>query len=125
MHQGPLLTCRVQLNDKPDIIVSTPSRLVTLLQSGTVSLKNLCFLTIDEADLLLSYGHKDDLSRIMDPAMNWVPKLGMQGCLMSATLSEEVDGVKGLILRNPVSHSFDHVVIVIPIRLAAQSESVY
>ena len=37
----------------------------------------------------------------MDPAMGFVPKLGVQGCLMSATLSEDVEGVKGLVLRNP------------------------
>ncbi|KAK4686040.1 ATP-dependent RNA helicase DDX56/DBP9, partial [Tremellales sp. Uapishka_1] len=92
---------RVLLNDNPDIVLSTPSKLLSLLQSKTVDLKNLVFLAIDEADLLLSYGHKDDLMRIMDPAMGWIPKLGVQGCLMSATLSEEVEGVKGLVLRNP------------------------
>jgi ATP-dependent RNA helicase DDX56/DBP9 len=90
------------LNDNPDIIVSTPSRLVQLLQNSSVSLTNLSFLAIDEADLLLSYGHKDDLTRIVDPASGWVPRLGVQGCLMSATLGEEVEGVKGLVLRNPV-----------------------
>lgn len=90
------------LNDNPDFIISTPSRLVQLLQNNSVSLSNLAFLAIDEADLLLSYGHKDDLTRIVDPASGWVPKLGVQGCLMSATLGEEVEGVKGLVLRNPV-----------------------
>lgn len=91
------------MNDNPDVVVATPSKLLMLLQSKTVDLTRLAFLAIDEADLLMSYGHKDDLTRIMDPAMGYVPKLGVQGCLMSATLSEEVDGVKGLVLRNPVS----------------------
>lgn len=89
------------LNDNPDVIVATPSKLLALLQSKSVDLTRLAFLAIDEADLLLSYGHKDDLTRIMDPAMGFVPKLGVQGCLMSATLSEEIDSVKGLVLRNP------------------------
>ncbi|WOO76722.1 ATP-dependent RNA helicase DBP9 [Vanrija pseudolonga] len=92
---------RVLLNDNPDIVVATPTKLLSLLQSKSIDLSHLAFLAIDEADLLLSYGHKDDLNRIMDPAMGYVPKLGVQGCLMSATLSEEVEGVKGLILRNP------------------------
>lgn len=91
----------VLLNDNPDVIVATPTKLLQLLQDKSVDLSHLCFLAIDEADLLLSYGHKDDLSRIMDPAMNYVPKLGVQGCLMSATLSEEINSVKGLVLRNP------------------------
>lgn len=89
------------LNDNPDVVVATPSKLLQLLQAKSVDLSNLCFLAIDEADLLLSYGHKDDLTRIMDPAMNYVPKLGVQGCLMSATLSEDINNVKGLMLRNP------------------------
>lgn len=93
---------RVLLNDNPDIILSTPSKLLSLLQAKSLSLGRLVFLAIDEADLLMSYGHKDDLTRIMDPAMGWIPRLGVQGCLMSATLSEEVEGVKGMVLRNPV-----------------------
>ena len=90
------------LNDNPDILISTPSRLLTLLQSKTVDLAHLSFLAIDEADLLLSYGHKEDLERIMDAANGFVPRLGVQGCLVSATLSEDVESVKGLVLRNPV-----------------------
>jgi ATP-dependent RNA helicase DDX56/DBP9 len=97
------LIYRLLLNDKPDIVIATPSRLLQLLQSSSVDLKNLSFLAIDEADLLLSYGHKDDLTKIMDPSSGWIPKLGVQGCLMSATLGEDVEGVKGMILRNPVS----------------------
>lgn len=81
--------------------MATPTKLLALLQSKSIDLAHLAFLAIDEADLLLSYGHKDDLTRIMDPAMGFVPKLGVQGCLMSATLSEDVEGVKGLVLRNP------------------------
>ncbi|WVO16876.1 ATP-dependent RNA helicase DBP9 [Cryptococcus depauperatus] len=92
---------RVLLNDKPDIVISTPTKLLSLLQSKTLLLSQLSFLAIDEADLLLSYGLKDDLTRIMDPTSSWLPKLGVQGCLMSATLSEDVEGVKGLVLRNP------------------------
>ncbi|KAK8866093.1 ATP-dependent RNA helicase DBP9 [Kwoniella newhampshirensis] len=92
---------RVLLNDNPDIVISTPTKLLSLLQAKSVVLAQLCFLAIDEADLLLSYGFKDDLTRIMDPTSGWVPKLGVQGCLMSATLSEDIEGVKGLVLRNP------------------------
>ncbi|OCF37636.1 ATP-dependent RNA helicase DBP9 [Kwoniella heveanensis BCC8398] len=92
---------RVLLNDNPDVIISTPTKLLSLLQSKTIFLTQLAFLAIDEADLLLSYGFKDDLTRIMDPTSGWIPRLGVQGCLMSATLSEDIEGVKGLVLRNP------------------------
>ncbi|ORY29349.1 P-loop containing nucleoside triphosphate hydrolase protein [Naematelia encephala] len=91
---------RVLLDDLPDIIVSTPTPLLANLQNKSIDLSSLSFLAIDEADLLLSYGHKDDLVRIMDPGSGFVPRLGVQGCLMSATL-EGVESVKGLVLRNP------------------------
>lgn len=93
------------LNDKPDIVISTPTKLLSLLLSRSLSLSQLSLLAIDEADLLLSYGFKDDLTRIMDPTSGWIPKLGVQGCLMSATLSDDVEGIKGLVLRNPVSNT--------------------
>jgi ATP-dependent RNA helicase DDX56/DBP9 len=67
----------------------------------------LIFVAIDEADLLLSYGLKEDLEQIFEPTNNFVPSSGIQGCLMSATLSEDVEGVKGLILRNPVRKDID------------------
>jgi ATP-dependent RNA helicase DDX56/DBP9 len=97
------LMSRSLQGEAPDVIISTPTKLLALLENKSVDLSHLCFLAVDEADLLLSYGHKDDLTRLMDPASGWMPKLGVQGCLMSATLSEDVEGVKGLVLRNPVS----------------------
>lgn len=100
---SPRLILRVLLNDNPDILISTPSRLLSLLQAKTVNLDHLAFLAIDEADLLMSYGHKEDLEKIMDKAAGYVPRHGVQGCLVSATLSDDVEGVKGLVLRNPVS----------------------
>lgn len=99
------------LNDKPDIVISTPTKLLSLLQSKSLSLSQLSFLAIDEADLLLSYGFKDDLTRIMDPTSGWIPKLGVQGCLMSATLSDDVEGIKGLVLRNPVNNTLQSSVL--------------
>lgn len=98
-------TTRSLKSEAPDVLIATPTKLLVLLEAKTIDLTNLRFLAIDEADLLLSYGHKDDLTRLMDPSTGWMPKLGVQGCLMSATLSEDIEGVKGLVLRNPVSHA--------------------
>lgn len=96
-----LTNVRILLNENPDIIISTPSRLLSLLQSKSVNLAYLALIAVDEADLLLSYGHKEDLQGILDPVSGHVPR-GVQGCLVSATLSEDVEGIKGLILHNPV-----------------------
>ena len=115
------------LNDIPDILVATPSKCLSLLQakvdSGgnfppfrkrlidsyisldhqTISLPSLSLLIIDEADLILSYGHSADVQRLLDPSQGYVPRVGVQGVLMSATMTNDVQALKGLALRNPVS----------------------
>lgn len=63
-----------------------------------MSLDQLKHLVIDEADLVLSYGYEDDI-KALEKA---VPR-GVQTMLMSATLTSEVDTLKGLFCRNPVT----------------------
>ena len=114
------------LNDIPDILVATPSKCLSLLQAKvdpgdnfpsfhkrltdsyisldqTISLPSLSLLIIDEADLILSYGHSADVQRLLDPSQGYVPRVGVQGVLMSATMTNDVQALKGLALRNPVS----------------------
>ena len=88
------------LSDKPDIVIATPSRALALLQSKILSLSLLESLVIDEADLILSYGHDEDVRQIFSGG--YLPKV-FQSFLMSATMTEDVELLKGLILRNPVS----------------------
>ena len=97
-----LLKCflkRLLLSDKPDIVIATPSRALALLQSKAISLSSLESLVIDEADLILSYGHDEDVRQIFNGA--YLPKV-YQSFLMSATMTEDVEMLKGLALRNPV-----------------------
>ena len=54
---------------------------------------------IDEADLILSYGHDEDVRQIFSGG--YLPKV-YQSFLMSATMTEDVELLKGLALRNPV-----------------------
>jgi len=90
------------LADKPDIVISTPSRSLALLQSKALSLTSLETLVIDEADLILSYGHDEDVRQIFNGG--YLPKV-YQSYLMSATMTEDVAMLKGLALRNPVSRA--------------------
>ena len=53
-----------RLQSKPDIVISTPARLVQLLRSGTVDLSGVKTLVIDEADLVLSFGYTEDVHTI-------------------------------------------------------------
>lgn len=96
---------RSLLAEAPDIVIATPARASLYLQSSSFSVENLAHLVIDEADLILSYGHDDDLQVIAEA----VPK-GVQTVLMSATLSTEVDTLKGLFCRNPAVLNFQETV---------------
>ncbi|KAL4936716.1 hypothetical protein BDV06DRAFT_227637 [Aspergillus oleicola] len=85
------------LADYPDIVVSTPARVIANLGTSALSLENLTHFVIDEADLVLSYGYEKDIQALSKA----IPR-GVQTFLMSATLTAEVDTLKGLFCRNPV-----------------------
>ncbi|CAK7220724.1 ATP-dependent DNA/RNA helicase [Sporothrix eucalyptigena] len=85
------------LSNLPDIVVSTPARAWHAITNGFMSLKDLTHLVLDEADLVLSYGYNEDLEQISAS----LPK-GIQAILMSATLSTEVETLKGMLCRNPI-----------------------
>ncbi|THU86224.1 DEAD-domain-containing protein [Dendrothele bispora CBS 962.96] len=86
------------LAERPDIVVATPSRALSSLQSKTLIVSSLDSLVIDEADLILSYGHDDDIRQIFSGP--YLPKV-YQSFLMSATMTEDVELLKGLTLRSP------------------------
>ncbi|KIK82843.1 hypothetical protein PAXRUDRAFT_832130 [Paxillus rubicundulus Ve08.2h10] len=90
---------RTLLADNPDIVIATPSRALGLLHSKTLNLSFIESLVIDEADLILSYGHDEDVRQIFSGG--YLPKV-YQSFLMSATMTDDVEALKGLALRNPV-----------------------
>ncbi|KXJ94636.1 putative ATP dependent RNA helicase [Microdochium bolleyi] len=87
---------RTLLSASPDIVVATPARAWQNIKSSALSLEQLTHLVLDEADLVLSYGYDDDLRSVSSA----LPK-GVQTVLMSATLTTEIDTLKGLFCRNP------------------------
>ncbi|KAI9323236.1 P-loop containing nucleoside triphosphate hydrolase protein [Dichotomocladium elegans] len=85
------------LAEKPDIIVSTPSKVVLHLEAKNMDLhESLETLVIDEADLVLSFGYDQDLRKILP----YLPKI-YQSFLMSATFNKDVEDMKQLVLRKP------------------------
>lgn len=87
--------------EKPDIIISTPSRMVLHYEAHHFPnmRQHLKFLVVDEADLMFSFGFEKDLQNVFETC---VPKIGCQAFLMSATLNPDVQALKKLILHNPV-----------------------
>lgn len=81
-----------------------------LTYQQTLVLSSLESLVIDEADLILSYGHDEDVRQIF--GAGYLPTI-YQSFLMSATMTDDVDTLKGLTLRNPVG-SYLHSPITRP-----------
>lgn len=81
------------LINKPEIIISTPSKLIQTLDKNSklINLSKVKNLTIDEIDLMLSYGYKEDIMKLA----NYLPiKKNLQVFLMSATLNDELNDIK-------------------------------
>lgn len=96
---------KLLLSEKPDIVVATPSRALASLQSGDLTLPSLLALVIDEADLIFSYGHDTEVKAILGEG--FLPRT-YQTFLMSATLSDDIETLKGLVLKNPAVLRLEH-----------------
>ncbi|KAL8939607.1 MAG: hypothetical protein Q9211_002659 [Gyalolechia sp. 1 TL-2023] len=85
--------------NSPNLLISTPGRLLELLSSPHVHCPQSSFevLVLDEADRLLDLGFKEDLQKILGR----LPKQRRTG-LFSASVSEAVDQIVRVGLRNPV-----------------------
>ncbi len=90
-------TQRLSVEQKVDVLVATPGRLFDLAMNGSLKLKNIKKLVIDEVDEMLNLGFRTQLKNILEllPAKR-------QNLLFSATLTEEVDNLMQLYFTNPV-----------------------
>jgi ATP-dependent RNA helicase RhlE len=80
-----------------NVLVATPGRLLELVESNSVHLTTIDILVLDEADKMLNLGFKEEVDRILA----LLPKR-RQNLLFSATLSEDVNNINQLVLRDPV-----------------------
>ncbi|MBU2918776.1 ATP-dependent RNA helicase DbpA [Psychrosphaera sp. F3M07] len=79
------------------IIVGTPGRILDHLDRGRLNLDNLNTLVLDEADKMLEMGFQDAVDAIIDLA----PK-NRQSLLFSATFPDQIKGIAGKLLKDPV-----------------------
>jgi ATP-dependent RNA helicase RhlE len=80
-----------------DILVATPGRLLELAMNGTLKLKSIKKLIIDEVDEMLNLGFRVALSTLLDLLP---PK--RQNLLFSATITPEVEELALSYFSNPV-----------------------
>ncbi len=79
-----------------DILVATPGRLLDLIGQGFISLKNIEYSVLDEADQMLDMGFIHDIRRIIE----LLPKK-RQSLFFSATMPSAIVRLSEKILGNP------------------------
>lgn len=79
------------------ILVATPGRLLDLVESKAVQLSEIDSLVLDEADKMLNLGFKEEMNKIFA----LLPKK-RQNLLFSATLSDDLDNIKQVLLNDPL-----------------------
>ncbi len=87
---------RRALMEGAEVVVATPGRLISLLNSGMVDFKHLQHLILDEADRMLDMGFYNDIMRIV----GYLPEK-KQSLLFSATMPTKIRQLASKILNNP------------------------
>ncbi len=80
-----------------DILVATPGRLLDLMGQGFVSLTDLQFFVLDEADRMLDMGFIHDVRKVLRE----LPPV-RQSLLFSATMPPDIEALAMTFLRSPV-----------------------
>ncbi len=84
------------IQNKVDIVIATPGRLIAHLTSGILKLDHIKYLILDEADRMLDMGFMADIMRIIRD----IPK-ERQTLLFSATMPGPIRKLANSILRQP------------------------
>ncbi len=83
-------------NKGADVIIATPGRMISHLINSKISLDNIEYLVLDEADRMLDMGFYDDIMKIS----KYLPKK-RQTLLFSATMPPKIRTLAKQILNNP------------------------
>jgi ATP-dependent RNA helicase RhlE len=84
------------IQNKVDILIATPGRLIAHLTSGVLKLDHIKYLILDEADRMLDMGFMGDIMRIIRD----IP-VHRQTLLFSATMPGPIRKLANSILKNP------------------------
>lgn len=85
------------LSRNPQILVSTPGRLIDLMEQKIVKLETVRTLILDEADEMLSFGFQEALETIWDSLQGKT----VHTWLFSATMSESIKRLTSKYLNSP------------------------
>jgi ATP-dependent RNA helicase RhlE len=88
----------IELKKGVEVLVATPGRLLDHIEAKNVSLAQVEYVVLDEADRMLDIGFLPDLERIL----SFLPK-SRTTLLFSATFSPEIKRLSASYLQNPVT----------------------
>jgi ATP-dependent RNA helicase RhlE len=94
VSQGPQVNA---LSRGVDIVIATPGRLLDLMNQARISLKDIEFFVLDEADRMLDMGFIRDIRKIISR----LPQR-RQSLFFSATMSHQINELARKLLKNPV-----------------------
>lgn len=80
-----------------NIVVGTPGRIIDLMERGDLDLRNIKFLVLDEADIMLDMGFIDDVKYIMESTPE-----NKQTMLCSATMPGKIREISKGYMRQPI-----------------------
>jgi ATP-dependent RNA helicase RhlE len=92
------------LSNGVDVLVATPGRLLDLMGQGYISLKDIGYFVLDEADRMLDMGFIHDIKKIL----NKLPK-ERQSLFFSATMPKNIVELSSQILKSPKQVSVNPV----------------
>ena len=92
------------LSNGVDVLVATPGRLLDLMGQGYISLKDIGYFVLDEADRMLDMGFIHDIRKIL----NELPK-DRQSLFFSATMPKNIVELSSQILKSPKQVSVNPV----------------
>ena len=85
-----------KLAKRPEVLIATPGRLLDLIEQGFISLKDVAYFVLDEADRMLDMGFIHDIRKLL----NQLPK-ERQSLFFSATLPKNIIELSSQILKQP------------------------
>ena len=103
VYGGAAISNQINALKRPtQIVVATPGRLLDLIRRKAISLKNIQYVVLDEADEMLNMGFKEDIDEILshtpDSRNIW---------LFSATMPLDIKKIVDKFMTNPVEVSID------------------
>jgi ATP-dependent RNA helicase DeaD len=101
VYGGAAIVNQIKALKKPtQIVVATPGRLIDLIKRKAISLDDVRYVVLDEADEMLNMGFKEDI----DTILSYTPENRVTW-LFSATMPNEIKRITKKYMDNPVEVS--------------------